>query len=191
MNHDHPYHDFYGYRIPHASGRDDWATIGVRAVKGNGSAVDMFPRQRPYAINHSREYAWGYLGSGPAQLAQDLLRLAYGIEPHPALYQAFKEVNLSKLDQIAAWRISTETIVDFVDEWVAANPEVTIDLWEVEAERLLWQACGLIEEADQYDDLPAAWVKWAEHWQRFASAVNADRLAQVTIRLAQHDWPKG
>ena len=38
-------------------------------------------------VRHSPDgFAWGYLGSGPAELAKDILWDFLGSEPHPACY---------------------------------------------------------------------------------------------------------
>lgn len=60
------------------------------------------PHDRPYALQVQKPsgsaypkspdgHAWGYNGSGPSQMALDVLWDFYGIEPHPAFYQAFKQ----------------------------------------------------------------------------------------------------
>lgn len=57
-------------------------------------------------------HAWGYDGSGPAQLALDILWNVFDAEPHPSAYQAFKRQELAALEG-DAWAI-TEA---FVKSW--------------------------------------------------------------------------
>ena len=60
-------------------------------------------------------HAWGYAGSGPAQLALDLLWEIYGSQPSPTLYQRFKVAFVANLDQDAGWSISEERIRGMVE----------------------------------------------------------------------------
>mgnify|MGYP003559589235 FL=1 len=49
--------------------------------------------------NKSEEFSWGYLGSGPAQLALAILMEYLPYNWALNLYQRFKEVSISKLPQ--------------------------------------------------------------------------------------------
>ena len=60
-------------------------------------------------------HSWGYGGSGPAQLAMDMLWEVYGAQPATGLYQRFKDVFVAKLDQDAGWAVSEERVREMVD----------------------------------------------------------------------------
>lgn len=79
---------------------------------------ELAPQQRPGVHFHSPTgYAWGYFGSGPAQLAQDLLRHHTGREPHPALYQRFKADVIARYRIDAGWLLTGTEI----DRWLEAS----------------------------------------------------------------------
>lgn len=82
-------------------------------VTFDGSLLDPTPSQR--LRNHSPDgFAWGYAGSGPAQLALACL-LAAGIDRGLTLrhYQAFKREHLAALP-LAAFTLEID-----LDAWVA------------------------------------------------------------------------
>jgi hypothetical protein len=64
-------------------------------------------------------FAWGYGGSGPAQLAFALLAAVVGVEraQDPELYQRFKFDFIAKLDQTKGWAIPE----DFIKGWVKGH----------------------------------------------------------------------
>lgn len=75
--------------------QDDW--FGV--VRVDGEILDPTPSQKVY--NHSPDgFAWGYDGSGPAQLALAIL-LKAGLSDMNALkyYQLFKRQYISRLER--------------------------------------------------------------------------------------------
>jgi hypothetical protein len=56
-------------------------------------------------------YAWGYGGSGPAELARAILADHLGRVPEPALYQRFKDAFIATLDQESTlWEITSEEV---------------------------------------------------------------------------------
>lgn len=63
--------------------------------------IILIPQESQKVINHSPDgFAWGYGGSGPAQLALAIL-LRAGVHPSKAvrLHQRFKEAFLVKLER--------------------------------------------------------------------------------------------
>lgn len=70
--------------------------------------------------NHSRDFQWGYEGSGPAQLALALLvdvfreQRKVGEAKAVRLYQDFKRLAVATLPQDEAWRMTEEHILDVV-----------------------------------------------------------------------------
>jgi hypothetical protein len=70
----------------------------------------------PHLVRHSPDgFNWGYLGSGPADLARSLLADCLGTDPAPGLYQAFKERFIAGLDQDAGWQIDEASIRQWLD----------------------------------------------------------------------------
>jgi hypothetical protein len=61
--------------------------------------------------NHSPSgFAWGYGGSGPAQLALAICADAYGDEWALRNYQNFKRNFVATLDAFAAWSITEDEV---------------------------------------------------------------------------------
>lgn len=68
-------------------------------------------------VRHSPDgFSWGYGGSGPSELALNLVYDATGEEPEPALYQAFKTRFVRQWPTDAGWQITQDTILAFVAE---------------------------------------------------------------------------
>ena len=66
-------------------------------------------------------HSWGYGGSGPAQLAIDLLWEVYGVEPSAPLFQGFKWAVIAQLPQEAGWALTESEIKAKVDQIVAGR----------------------------------------------------------------------
>lgn len=68
-------------------------------------------------------FEWSYAGSGPAELARQLLRDCLG--PHmldrPDVYQAFKFAYVARWGE--RWRITEREIRDWYATWAAAHPD--------------------------------------------------------------------
>lgn len=66
-------------------------------------------------------FAWGYEGSGPAQLAFAIL--AHIVGPHmaqkPCYFQIYKREVIGKLDQKAGFTITEQSVLD----WIAKQSE--------------------------------------------------------------------
>ena len=77
-------------------------------------------RPLPLHIRHSPDgHSWGYAGSGPAQLALDLLWHATGREPPPRLYQQFKAEVVAHWPQDEDWSMTA----DEIRAWIAGAEE--------------------------------------------------------------------
>jgi Family of unknown function (DUF6166) len=65
-------------------------------------------------------FAWGYGGSGPAQLAFALLAAVVGVEraSEPQMFQNFKWDVIGRLDQAQGWKITEGEI----REWIEQQP---------------------------------------------------------------------
>ncbi|MCP4878279.1 MAG: hypothetical protein GY896_22735 [Gammaproteobacteria bacterium] len=65
-------------------------------------------------------FSWGYAGSGPAELARAIIAdVSNDPDPHPALYQAFKNefLGASTLDQNStSWSISEDVILQWLKD---------------------------------------------------------------------------
>jgi hypothetical protein len=81
-------------------------------VRHNQSAPFCPLPQRQDLRNHSPAgFAWGYCGSGPAQLALALVAdLTGSDETALANYQRFKELFVAKLAQQVGWRATEEDL---------------------------------------------------------------------------------
>lgn len=69
-------------------------------------------------MNHSPDgFAWGYSGSGPAQLGLALL-LAEGVPADAAvlMHQSFKAFAIATLDIDQGWRMTSEEIQQWITE---------------------------------------------------------------------------
>lgn len=93
---------------------------GRVGILSNGVEVDTL--QLYYAeVKHSPTgFAWGYSGSGPAQLAYALLR--HALEDRAAAsrwYQQFKERVIAPLSPGASWKLKRSYIVALVASYVS------------------------------------------------------------------------
>lgn len=67
--------------------------------------------------NHSPSgFAWGYAGSGPAQLALAILCDAIGAERARPLYQQFKAERIAVLDERSSWTMTLDDVLEWVGE---------------------------------------------------------------------------
>ena len=89
----------------------DWAVTKYRNKK----------TPKPLALrleiaNHSPTgFAWGYAGSGPAQLALALIVDATGRKRiEPWLYQRFKSEVIANLPQSSGWEMTQDEVRDWV-----------------------------------------------------------------------------
>ena len=63
--------------------------------------------------NHSPTgFEWGYLGSGPAQLALAIMVAEYGrdLSKHPIYYQFFKSLVIAALPMDQGWELTSDVI---------------------------------------------------------------------------------
>jgi len=93
----------------------DWK---VFVTESNDGAISSRPLNPRHDIrNHSPDgFAWGYGGSGPAQLALALLCDAIGVERAEKLYQQFKFSVIARLPQDAGWTFTVEQVRAKADE---------------------------------------------------------------------------
>lgn len=106
--------------------KEYYAEQGFRAAEAFGRAGgEVFVREvgtlshplthHPY---HSPDgFAWGYGGSGPSELAKDILWDYLGEQPHPAMYQDFKGDFIEHLDQDRGWTITEAEIALWLTGW--------------------------------------------------------------------------
>lgn len=77
----------------------------------DGKALATYPLE--HHVRHSPDgFSWGYHGSGPAELAKDLLTEHMGVEPSVLVYQAFKRNVIAELQQNEPFVLTGE----FIDE---------------------------------------------------------------------------
>ena len=82
----------------------------------NGKPLD----KKLHIANHSPTgFAWGYSGSGPAQLALAIMCAEHGdnLHHHPIHYQFFKQYVIAKLPAPPnTWSLTSEMIKIHIDE---------------------------------------------------------------------------
>lgn len=69
-------------------------------------------------VNHSPcGFAWGYGGSGPAQLALAIMVKEYGrdLEQHPCHYQKLKSCLIAELESDSPFEFSSSRVRELVD----------------------------------------------------------------------------
>lgn len=80
-------------------------------------------KERPltHHVHHSPDgYEWGFEGSGPAELARDLLWDHLDCEPPPALYQLFKSQIVVAL-RYEGWEITTAQLSSWLGEHLVSE----------------------------------------------------------------------
>ena len=114
-----------------ASFRTDDASSRVMVSEAGKTHRLALRHERGAAAPKSPDgHSWGYAGSGPAQLALDLLWEIYGRQPSPTLFQRFKDAFVAKLDQDAGFTVTEERIREIVEAlggWKPAYPEGPIE----------------------------------------------------------------
>lgn len=69
-------------------------------------------------VQHSPDgYAWGYGGSGPSELAKDILWDVLEHEPAPALYHKFRDDVIARLDQKLGFYIEESYVLEWIRTW--------------------------------------------------------------------------
>lgn len=84
-----------------------------------GYPLEVRPLGRSGQFHSPDGHSWGYGGSGPSQLAHDLLWDVLGVEPAPSLYHAFKEVFIAPLDIDRDWTLDEIDVADWVRDFTA------------------------------------------------------------------------
>lgn len=87
-----------------------------------GRVVTVLPDGRTERVREPRHhspggFAWGYSGSGPADLAMALCAVALGVPPgavHPSLYQTVKDDLIAPLDQEAPFELPWTRLLDAI-----------------------------------------------------------------------------
>lgn len=96
--------------------------VGFRDQTGHAHvAVDHSGELRPlgHFVRHSPAgMDWGYVGSGPADLARSLLAhfLGSGVAPHPRIYQRFKCLVIASLPRDQDWALTSEDVQSALDD---------------------------------------------------------------------------
>lgn len=93
----------------------------VRVMRDVPFSSQSYPLE--HHIRHSPDgHAWGYGGSGPAELAKDILWDFLGYEPPMDMYQAFKFQVISRIDQNQGFSISENEVGGWVNVYKSGNP---------------------------------------------------------------------
>jgi len=100
-----------------------------RVMVSEGGKTRRLPLRKERGAAYPKSptgHAWGYGGSGPSQLAMDLLWEIYGSQPAPMLSYQFKALFVAKLDPEAGWSVTEEHIralVEALGGWKPAYDE--------------------------------------------------------------------
>ena len=79
-------------------------TVLVEDKPGQGRALT-------HHVYHSPDgFSWGYGGSGPSELAKDILWDLLGKQPSPTLYHAFKDEFIATIPQKEGWMLTENQI---------------------------------------------------------------------------------
>ena len=62
---------------------------------------------------HSTSFAWGYGGSGPADLALSIVSDVLGYDPESMAYQQFKWDKIVSLPQNGPWKITRAEVIEW------------------------------------------------------------------------------
>jgi hypothetical protein len=65
--------------------------------------------------NHSQEFSWGYMGSGPSQLALAICADALGDRDAQGVYQDFKRAFVARWETPDSWQVTSEEICEWAD----------------------------------------------------------------------------
>lgn len=84
--------------------------VRVREENGGIKPLELHSRHSPTG------HAWGYGGSGPAQLALDLLWDVTGEEPQRSVYQEFKWKRIVRIPMDDDWEMTEQEIQDWIKE---------------------------------------------------------------------------
>lgn len=100
--------------MPFYRGNPAGGRFVVTIVDDDGQIRSLDPRLD--LRNHSPTgYAWGYGGSGPAQLALAILCDALGDDEHAErLYQLFKDATVARFDRGAHWILARQAVLKIV-----------------------------------------------------------------------------
>lgn len=104
-----------GFRSP-----GDGPNVFIQTREGEDFRLKPLPLRLDLR-NHSPDgFAWGYGGSGPAQLALAVLADATGDDELAGwLYQSFKWQRIAKLDQDMGWELTHDEVLSWVRENVS------------------------------------------------------------------------
>ena len=93
-------------------------------VEVSGVAIKELPLRLDLANKSPTGFAWGYEGSGPAQLAIAILAHATGddrLAGDPRAFQTFKRQVIAALPQGEGFTIDKESVLEFVRELQAES----------------------------------------------------------------------
>lgn len=96
--------------------QDGTAYVGVRLEAPNVVTVNNDLPLRRDLFAHSRGFAWGYLGSGPSQLALAILADFLGDDERAVrLHHQFKETVIARLPGDDEWELEGATLHNTIE----------------------------------------------------------------------------
>jgi hypothetical protein len=105
------------YRGSIDPGRVEQRAVTVETADGTVLPLDHRVRHSPTGLS------WGYLGSGPADLALSILWDFLGHEPDPACYQAFKAEVIARLPSNEDFAIPSASVELWLESWQARTSQ--------------------------------------------------------------------
>lgn len=104
---------YHGFNI--GTGADRKIKVTVADLDQAPEPVDLPPRRDIY--DHSPDgFAWGYLGSGPAQLSLALAADVLGDDQRAQrVYQSLKRTFVDKLDHDRNWTLSDTVLMALIE----------------------------------------------------------------------------
>lgn len=97
--------------------RNDWYRVSI-------DGDDFSPRRSQKVRNHSPDgFAWGYGGSGPAQLALAILLEETTQEEAERAHQNFKFQVIARLDKVDDFKLTSADVQAWLERWRAQQTE--------------------------------------------------------------------
>jgi hypothetical protein len=102
----------------------------VYVLDGLSEAV----RLRHHVYHSPDGHSWGYGGSGPSELAKDLLWDLLGFKPDAMMYQAFKFDIIANLDQDQGFRLPEGQVRAWINQWCLSAIAQMLDgeVWDAD-----------------------------------------------------------
>jgi hypothetical protein len=127
-------------------GRDDGRTDNQGAVVEYITTTTCERLQQRFVYHSPTGFEFGYGGSGPADLALNILALVIPLKEANRLHQDFKRDFVARIDQEEGGNISVAAVLDWVQsQWAAESLDPKVKLRE-QVDAILWEDGKLRDE---------------------------------------------